>query len=41
MQIDFEIFNGISVGFELVPADDEYLNTLVIDVVFIRILIQW
>jgi hypothetical protein len=41
MDIGIDLINGISVGIEFVPATDEYDNTIVLDVVIIRLLIQW
>jgi hypothetical protein len=41
MEISIDFINGICVGAELVPATPDYDNTLLIDIFFVRILIQW
>jgi hypothetical protein len=35
------IIRGASLGLEFVPAEDDYENTLVLDFILIRLLIQW
>jgi hypothetical protein len=48
--MDFILFNvffstsiicGASIGMEYVPPEGDYENTLVIDFILIRLLIQW
>jgi hypothetical protein len=41
MDITVDFINGISLGFEYVPADDENPNAFVIDLLIIRLLFQW
>lgn len=41
MDISLDVINGISAGVEFVRGDEEFTNTLVIDIFIIRFLIQW
>lgn len=39
--ISFDFINGISVGVEYVPKNEEFNTTIIIDVVIFRIIYQW
>lgn len=39
MSIGLDIINGVSVGIEFIPGADE--NTVIIDCLVIRLLLQW
>ena len=42
LDLDFDIINGVNVGLEYVPAqeEDEY-NTIILDLFLLRVLFQW
>lgn len=42
MEFTVDLINGLGVGAEYVPseADDEF-NTIIIDIVLVRLLFQW
>lgn len=41
MNISYDLINGINVGIEYVGGDEEFENTVILDLVIIRILFQW
>jgi hypothetical protein len=41
LTISTSIICGASFGIEYVPAEDDYENALVVDLILIRLLIQW
>lgn len=41
MQISMDLINGIAVGAEFVPESEEHENTIIVDIIIFRFLIQW
>mgnify|MGYP005855182355 FL=1 len=41
MQISIDLINGIAVGVEFVPESEENENTIIVDIIIFRLLIQW
>ncbi len=42
MAVTADLINGIAVGVEYLPGEDEeFYNTVILDLLIIRLLIQW
>jgi len=41
MSVTLDLINGISVGLEYLSANEEHENTIIVDLLVIRLLIQW
>jgi hypothetical protein len=41
MFIGFDLINGVALGIEYISCDDEYQHTIIIDLLIVRLLIQW
>lgn len=41
MDLSIDLINGVSVGLEFIPADEDEYNTIIVDCVILRLLIQW
>lgn len=42
MEIGFDLINGLSLGAEYVSGiDEEFDNTIIVDILIFRLLIQW
>lgn len=41
MLISFDIINGISLGFEFIPQFEDLPNHIILDILLIRIMIEW
>lgn len=41
MKFSMDLINGVAIGMEYVPGCEEHENTIIVDLVIIRLLIQW
>ena len=41
MQIGVDIINGVAIGIEYVGGTVDYPSTVIVDILFLRILFQW
>jgi len=41
MNVSFDMINGINVGIEYVQGDEDFENTIILDVFIVRLLFQW
>ena len=41
MFMSFDLINGINVGCEYVGGDEDYENTVILDLFILRVLFQW
>lgn len=41
MTVEYDVINGFCLGIEYVPETEDYEQAIILDLLLIRILIQW